>query len=245
MPYTLVMMSVWLVLAVVLGIVTGWLLRNVTARRQISRSRSQRSDVAELERLQRRVAELEGIAAERDRLAAAFTARTGLGAEPTPAGTTTPAGTSAGADASRGRGPSAGTSADPTVDPAANGTSPVTSPVASAIVADAPTDESGSVAGAVAEVDGRAIVQDDLKAVEGIGPTVEELCHGIGIRGWSDLAHTEVSLLRTMLEDAGARFKMHDPTTWPHQAELLAGGRWDEFAQLTASLRSGADDRAT
>jgi hypothetical protein len=48
-----------------------------------------------------------------------------------------------------------------------------------------------------------------------------------------------------MLDDAGARFKVHDPTTWPHQAELLADRRWDEFAQFTASLRSGADDLAT
>jgi predicted flap endonuclease-1-like 5' DNA nuclease len=226
MPYTLVMMSVWLVLAVALGIVTGWLLRNVTARRQIARSRSQRSDVAELDRLRNRVAELEGIAIERDRLAAEFTARTGLGA------------TGAAAAAST----VSTTPTEPEVPPAEP------SEIANGAHDSETGDDHDEVAAApvtLAEIDGREIVHDDLKAVEGIGPTVEELCHGIGIRGWTDLAHTEVSLLRTMLDDAGARFKVHDPTTWPHQAELLADRRWDEFAQFTASLRSGADDLAT
>jgi predicted flap endonuclease-1-like 5' DNA nuclease len=242
MPYTLVMMSVWLVLAVALGIVTGWLLRNVTARRQISRSRSQRSDVAELDRLRRRVAELEGIATERDRLAAEFASRTGLGAAAATTATTPTT-------------PTTPTTSIPSIPPNEPGssnevvgapTTPNQSPNPSKPERDSDDGDAASApAAVVAEIDGRVIVLDDLKAVEGIGPTVEDLCHGIGIRGWSDLAHTEVSLLRTMLDDAGARFKMNDPTTWPHQAELLADQRWDEFAKFTASLRSNADDLGT
>ena len=61
------------------------------------------------------------------------------------------------------------------------------------------------------------------------------LCHGIGIRTWQDLSTTEVSLLRTMLLDAGPRFRTHDPSTWPEQARLLAEGRWDEFAAFVES----------
>jgi predicted flap endonuclease-1-like 5' DNA nuclease len=231
MPYTLAMMLVWLVSAVALGIVTGWMLRNVTARRQISRSRSQRGDVAELERLRTRVTELEGIAAERDRLAAEFTARTGLGVTGTAAAIVS--------DETPAEAPGATSTVEPIVDPTAE------SPVIAGENADADSGTVAVAAVAVAEVDGREIVQDDLKAIEGIGPRVEELCHGIGIRAWTDLANTEVSLLRTMLDDAGARFKVHDPTTWPHQAELLAGGRWDEFAQFTASLHGDDDDTAT
>lgn len=89
-------------------------------------------------------------------------------------------------------------------------------------------------AGAV--VLGRAIRLDDLRAISGIGPAIEGLCHGIGIRTWWDLATSEVPALRAMLSDAGPRFGMHDPTTWPQQARLLAEGRWEEFRALEARI---------
>ena len=76
---------------------------------------------------------------------------------------------------------------------------------------------------------GRQITADDLKVIPGIGPNVEELCNGIGIRTWFDLSTTEVSLLRTMLADAGPRVGAVDPTSWPELAGLLADGRWAEF----------------
>ena len=75
--------------------------------------------------------------------------------------------------------------------------------------------------------------------IEGVGPKIEELCHGIGIRTWFDLSTTEVSLLRTMLADAGPRFRTHDPASWPEQARLLAEGRWQEFKALTDAPRGG------
>lgn len=92
---------------------------------------------------------------------------------------------------------------------------------------------------AAAEVLGRKIVLDDLRVVEGIGPKIAGLCNGIGIHTWAELAETEVSLLRTMLDDAGHRFKTHDPGTWPQQAELLAAGQWETFKTLTDELDGG------
>lgn len=89
---------------------------------------------------------------------------------------------------------------------------------------------------AAAEVLGRRLVLDDLRAVSGIGPAIERLCHGIGIRTWWDLATAETGTLRSMLADAGPRFGMHDPTTWSQQARLLAEGRWEEFRALEARL---------
>ena len=86
---------------------------------------------------------------------------------------------------------------------------------------------------------GAPIALDDLKVVDGIGPKIESLCHGIGIVTWFDLSTTEVSLLRTMLADAGSRFRVHDPSTWPEQAALLAAGRWADFKALTDGLRGG------
>jgi predicted flap endonuclease-1-like 5' DNA nuclease len=93
---------------------------------------------------------------------------------------------------------------------------------------------------AAEEVLGHSIARDDLTVVEGLGPHVAELCRGIGIVTWRELADTEVSLLRTMLDDAGGRYQVHDPTTWPAQARLLADGRWAEFRDTVAAIRSGA-----
>jgi predicted flap endonuclease-1-like 5' DNA nuclease len=89
---------------------------------------------------------------------------------------------------------------------------------------------------AAATVLGRRLTHDDLRAISGIGPAIERLCHGIGIRTWWDLATADVSVLKSMLADAGPRFGMHDPTSWPQQARLLAEGRWDEFRALEARL---------
>lgn len=85
---------------------------------------------------------------------------------------------------------------------------------------------------------GHPVVQDDLTVIEGLGDGVDELCRGIGIVTWRDLAETEVSLLRTMLDDAGARYQVYDPTTWPEQAAMLADGRWAEFCDLVAAIRT-------
>jgi outer membrane protein OmpA-like peptidoglycan-associated protein len=68
MPYTLSMALLWVSLAVLLGIVVGWLMRSVVAKRQIERARSNHLDQLELERLRGRVSHLEPIEGERDRL---------------------------------------------------------------------------------------------------------------------------------------------------------------------------------
>jgi predicted flap endonuclease-1-like 5' DNA nuclease len=86
---------------------------------------------------------------------------------------------------------------------------------------------------------GTKVELDDLKLIEGIGPKIASLCHGIGIRTWLDLSTTEVSLLQMMLSDAGSRYAAHDPSTWPEQAGLLAAGRWNEFKVLTDGLSGG------
>lgn len=81
--------------------------------------------------------------------------------------------------------------------------------------------------------------KDDLKIVEGIGPKIEELCHTAGIYTFAELADTSVEKLRTILEQAGSRFQMHDPTTWPAQAELARDGKWDELKQWQDELNKG------
>lgn len=81
--------------------------------------------------------------------------------------------------------------------------------------------------------------QDDLKKIEGIGPKIAEIMNGTGIMTFADLAAASVDTLKSALENAGNRYKMHDPTTWPQQASLAADGKWDELKQLQDDLDGG------
>ena len=81
--------------------------------------------------------------------------------------------------------------------------------------------------------------KDDLKVVEGIGPKIEGLLNGGGIYTYRHLAAAAVDRLKEILHNAGERYKMHDPTSWPQQGDLLADGKLDEFKKLTDSLKGG------
>ena len=85
---------------------------------------------------------------------------------------------------------------------------------------------------------------DDLKIVEGIGPAIERLLHAAGITTWRQLADTPVEQIRSVLRDAGSRFTMHDPATWPAQSGLAASGRFDELQTLQDELAGGRDAAA-
>lgn len=81
--------------------------------------------------------------------------------------------------------------------------------------------------------------QDDLKAIEGIGPKIEALLHDAGVQTWWQLAHTEVGVLNEILEKAGPRFQLADPSTWPRQSLLAAEGRWEELEAFQDALNGG------
>ncbi len=202
MPYTLAKGFAWITLALMLGVIIGWLLRSIVAKRQVARARAHHVDTAEMERLRGRVANLEPVVSERDRLRDEVEAARAAATAPSAPSASLPVSRHATTDA-------------------------------------APSSPSMPDLDHGAAVLGRSIHLDDLTVVEGIGPKIEELCNGIGIRTWFDLSTTEVSLLRTMLTDAGSRFRSHDPTTWPEQAGLLANGRWEDFNALTDELRGG------
>ena len=83
------------------------------------------------------------------------------------------------------------------------------------------------------------VQKDDLKKVEGIGPKIETLLAEAGIVSFADLAKADAKVLKTILEKAGSRYKMHDPTTWPQQAKLALDGKWDALEKLQAELKGG------
>lgn len=80
---------------------------------------------------------------------------------------------------------------------------------------------------------------DDLTKIEGIGPKIAEIFAAKGISTFAELAKAKPAALKAILEEAGNRFKMHDPGTWPKQAKLAAAGKWDELAKLQDELKGG------
>lgn len=83
--------------------------------------------------------------------------------------------------------------------------------------------------------------RDDLKKIEGIGPKIEQLLNTAGILNWKKLAKSKPEKLRTILAEAGNRYKMHNPTSWPEQAALAASGEWDKLKTFQDFLKGGKD----
>lgn len=80
---------------------------------------------------------------------------------------------------------------------------------------------------------------DNLKRIEGIGPKIESLLNEAGIQTFKALADTDPSVIKQVLVNAGSRFQMHDPSTWPAQAALARDGKWDELKDLQDRLDGG------
>lgn len=85
----------------------------------------------------------------------------------------------------------------------------------------------------------KKITEDDLKIVEGIGPKIEELFHNAGIRTWKALSETSVEKCQQILDNAGEKFRIHKPATWPKQCELACLGKWNELKQWQDQMSGG------
>ncbi|MCB0662122.1 MAG: hypothetical protein KDC24_05250 [Saprospiraceae bacterium] len=84
-----------------------------------------------------------------------------------------------------------------------------------------------------------APVVEKLSTIEGIGPKIEGLMKEAGIDSFAKLATAKLETLKEILANAGARYKMHDPTTWTQQAKLAADGHWEKLAKLQDELKGG------
>ncbi|MEM6319432.1 MAG: helix-hairpin-helix domain-containing protein [Bacteroidota bacterium] len=80
---------------------------------------------------------------------------------------------------------------------------------------------------------------DDLKKIEGIGPKIAGLLNEAGIITFADLSKAPIKKLKKVLEDAGSRFRMHDPKTWAAQAKMAAKGEWDKLKAWQGELKGG------
>lgn len=80
---------------------------------------------------------------------------------------------------------------------------------------------------------------DNLTKIEGIGPKIAGLLKADGIVTFAELGKATQKTLKGILEAAGKRYQMHDPTTWPKQAKLAATGEWEKLAKLQDELKGG------
>lgn len=83
---------------------------------------------------------------------------------------------------------------------------------------------------------------DDLKIIEGVGPKIETLLKDGGINTWAELAVASVDRLKEILDAAGPRYQIHDPSTWPAQAKFAAEGKWEELKDYQEMLMGGRDN---
>jgi predicted flap endonuclease-1-like 5' DNA nuclease len=80
---------------------------------------------------------------------------------------------------------------------------------------------------------------DDLTKIEGVGPKIAELLKKAGIVTFADLAAAKVDKIKGILEAAGKRYQMHDPSTWAQQATLASKGDWAKLEKLQGELKGG------
>jgi len=86
---------------------------------------------------------------------------------------------------------------------------------------------------------GKKIVVDDLTMIEGIGPKISGLLKNSGTHTWRELSQRSPAEIKKVLDDAGTAFQMHDPDTWPKQAQLAADGEWEALQQMQDGLKGG------
>jgi predicted flap endonuclease-1-like 5' DNA nuclease len=87
---------------------------------------------------------------------------------------------------------------------------------------------------------GKNIALNDLKIVEGIGPVIEGILKKNNIDTWKKLAGSnkeEISSI--LLAEGGEKYRIHDPGSWPRQAELAYKGNWRELKKLQDELLGG------
>lgn len=80
---------------------------------------------------------------------------------------------------------------------------------------------------------------DDLTRVEGIGPKIAGLLDAAGISTFAQLASTDAKQLKDILERAGSRYRLADPSTWSEQARLAAAGEWEALVAFQERLKGG------
>ena len=80
---------------------------------------------------------------------------------------------------------------------------------------------------------------DDLKVIEGIGGKIEILLNNAGIFTWKKLSKTGIGELKRILATSGAQLNLHNPSSWPEQAELAVTDKWEQLEKFQKELIGG------
>ena len=81
--------------------------------------------------------------------------------------------------------------------------------------------------------------KDDFTVVEGIGPKINDLIHDAGINLYAQLGETKVEKIQQILDEAGPRYKLAKPGTWPAQADMAASNKWEALKAWQDELDGG------
>jgi large subunit ribosomal protein L27 len=82
---------------------------------------------------------------------------------------------------------------------------------------------------------------DDLKKIEGVGPKIAQILNEAGIMTFAQLANKTAEQIKDILEEAGPRYNIHNPSSWPAQAKFAAEGKWEELKEYQEILIGGRD----
>ncbi len=80
---------------------------------------------------------------------------------------------------------------------------------------------------------------DDLTIIEGIGPKINALFKDAGLKTFAKVATATIPQMRKILDDAGPRYRIANPSTWAKQAKLAATNKWTALNKLQDELSGG------
>ena len=106
-------------------------------------------------------------------------------------------------------------------------------------IADADAEAKRSAAALAFAIPSTPPEPDDLKKIEGIGPKIASILNDHDIWTYEQLAATGVSRLQAILDEAGPRYRIANPESWPEQARFAAAGDQDGLKKLQDALVAG------
>lgn len=87
----------------------------------------------------------------------------------------------------------------------------------------------------------KEVVKDNLTKIEGIGPKIAGLLNAANIHSFQDLSDATIETLQEVLDNAGSRYRVHNPSTWAKQAAMAFSGKWDELKEYQDKLDGGKE----
>ena len=79
--------------------------------------------------------------------------------------------------------------------------------------------------------------KQNLKIIEWIWPKIEKIINNNWIYSYKDLANTEINKLKEILSSANKRYTvLHNPTTWPKQANMANNWNFKELKNYQDKL---------